>query len=64
MTRRKAPNKATLAPGATGDVDWQFTHVGKVDFACLQSAHYDAGMKGRVMVVAAKVSSRKPAPSD
>jgi uncharacterized cupredoxin-like copper-binding protein len=58
------PNKVTLAPGATGDLVWQFTHVGKVDFACLQPGHYDAGMKGKVMVVAAKVSSGKPAHSD
>ena len=32
---------------------WQFTKAGKVDFACLQPGHYDAGMKGAVNVAKA-----------
>lgn len=44
------PNMVTLAPGKSGDVIWQFTKAGKVDFACLQPGHYDAGMKGEVKV--------------
>ena len=44
------PNMITLAPGKTGEVVWQFTKAGKVDFACLQPGHYDAGMKGVVTV--------------
>ncbi len=44
------PNMITLAPGKTGEVVWQFTKAGKVDFACLQPGHYDAGMKGVVNV--------------
>ncbi len=40
----------TLAAGKTGEVVWQFTRAGKVDFACLQPGHYDAGMKGTVNV--------------
>lgn len=43
-------NMVTVAPGQTGEVVWKFTKTGKVDFACLQPGHYDAGMKGRVMV--------------
>ena len=31
-----------------------FTKSGKVDFACLQPGHYDAGMKGLVNVAAGK----------
>ncbi len=46
------PNMITLAPGKTGEVIWQFTKSGRVDFACLQPGHYDAGMKGRVTVAA------------
>ena len=45
------PNMVTVAPGKTGEVVWQFTRSGKVDFACLQPGHYDAGMKGAVNVV-------------
>ena len=44
------PNMVTLAPGKTGEIVWQFTRAGKVDFACLQPGHYDAGMKGAVSV--------------
>lgn len=44
------PNMVTLAPGKTGEIIWQFTQAGKVDFACLQPGHYDAGMKGMVHV--------------
>ena len=44
------PNMVTLAPGKTGEIIWQFTKAGKVDFACLQPGHYDAGMKGMVHV--------------
>ena len=44
------PNMVTLAPGKSGEVVWQFTKAGKVDFACLQPGHYDAGMKGAVSV--------------
>lgn len=44
------PNMVTLAPGQSGEVVWQFTRAGRVDFACLQPGHYDAGMKGVVKV--------------
>lgn len=50
------PNMVEVEPGGSGEVVWQFTHAGTVDFACLQPGHYDAGMKGMV-----EVSSRKPA---
>lgn len=43
-------NMVTVAPGKTGEIIWQFTSAGKVDFACLQPGHYDAGMKGMVNV--------------
>jgi uncharacterized cupredoxin-like copper-binding protein len=52
-------NMVTVAPGKSGEVVWQFTKAGKVDFACLQPGHYDAGMKGFV-----KVASGKPAKAD
>ncbi len=48
------PNQVTVAPGKTGQVIWQFTKSGRVEFACLQPGHYDAGMKGAVTVAAVK----------
>jgi uncharacterized cupredoxin-like copper-binding protein len=47
------PNMVTLAAGKSGEIVWQFTKAGKVDFACLQPGHYDAGMKGAVKVTKA-----------
>ncbi|MFH0129899.1 plastocyanin/azurin family copper-binding protein [Variovorax sp. VaC1] len=47
------PNMVTLAPGKTGEIVWQFTKAGKVDFGCLQPGHYDMGMKGAVSVAKA-----------
>lgn len=48
------PNMVTVAPGQVGEVVWQFTKAGQVDFACLHPGHYDAGMKGAIKVAAAK----------
>jgi len=47
-------NMLTVAPGATGEMIWKFTKSGKIDFACLQPGHYDAGMKGDVEVAVFK----------
>lgn len=44
------PNQASVEPGKTGELIWQFTKAGTFDFACLQAGHYEAGMKGQVMV--------------
>jgi uncharacterized cupredoxin-like copper-binding protein len=43
-------NMASVAPGQTGTIVWQFTKSGKVSFACLHPGHYDAGMKGQIQV--------------
>ena len=45
-------NMVTVAPGKSGEIIWQFTKAGKVDFGCLQPGHFDAGMKGLVNVAA------------
>jgi uncharacterized cupredoxin-like copper-binding protein len=44
------PNMASLAPGEHGELIWHFTHTGPVAFACLQSGHLEAGMRGVVAV--------------
>ena len=43
-------NMASVEPGKTGELIWQFTKAGKFDFACLQPGHFEAGMKGKVVV--------------
>ncbi len=44
------PNKISLAPGQQGEIIWQFTQPGSVNFACLHPGHYEAGMKGTIRV--------------
>jgi putative spermidine/putrescine transport system substrate-binding protein len=48
--QHSGPNMASLAPGERGELIWKFTRMGSVAFACLQSGHLDAGMKGVVAV--------------
>jgi len=54
-------NMVTVAPGKTGEIVWQFTKAGKIDFACLQPGHYDAGMKGAVNVAGVSGAAAKKA---
>jgi uncharacterized cupredoxin-like copper-binding protein len=44
-------NMITLDGGKTGEIIWEFTNAGKVEFGCLQPGHFDAGMKGEVDVI-------------
>ncbi len=44
------PNMVTLDPGKTGELVWQFTKAGTVDFACVQPGHFEASMMGTVSV--------------
>lgn len=43
-------NMVSVDPGRTGELIWQFTRAGAVDFACLQPGHFEAGMAGKVFV--------------
>ena len=44
------PNQLVVDPGKTGELVWQFTKAGTVEFACLQPGHFEAGMRGKVAV--------------
>lgn len=44
------PNQVTVQAGGSGEIIWEFTKAGVVNFACLQPGHYEAGMKGSVFV--------------
>jgi putative spermidine/putrescine transport system substrate-binding protein len=48
--QHSGPNMASLAPGEHGQLIWKFTRSGTVTFACLQSGHLEAGMRGTVAV--------------
>ena len=51
-------NMVSVAPGQSGEIIWQFTKPGRIDFACLQPGHYDAGMKGMVNVAGEKAKRK------
>jgi uncharacterized cupredoxin-like copper-binding protein len=44
------PHMLHVRPGSTGDLVWTFNRAGEFHFACLIPGHYDAGMKGRIIV--------------
>lgn len=44
------PNMVSLGPGQHGELVWQFTQAGAVDFACLIAGHMEAGMVGKIEV--------------
>lgn len=48
------PYMAHVAAGKTGEIIWTFNRAGDFDFACLIAGHYQAGMVGKIKVVAAK----------
>lgn len=53
------PNAVTVEPGKTGEVIWKFTKAGTVAIGCLQPGHYDAGMKGQVVVGSATHAAKQ-----
>ena len=44
------PYMAHVNPGQTGEIIWTFNRAGEFDFACLIAGHYQAGMRGKVLV--------------
>ncbi len=48
------PYMAHVKPKAKGEIIWTFNKPGDFDFACLIAGHYQAGMIGKIKVVAGK----------
>ena len=48
------PYMAHVAAGKTGEIIWTFNRPGDFDFACLIAGHYQAGMVGKIKVLAAR----------
>lgn len=51
------PYMAHVAPGKSGEIIWQFNRAGDYEFACLIAGHYQAGMVGKIKVVASRDAS-------
>ena len=48
------PYMAHVPPGKTGEIVWTFNRAGEFDIACLIAGHFQAGMVGKLRVVAAR----------
>ena len=48
------PYMAHVKPGTTEKMTWRFTKPGTFLFGCLVAGHFEAGMKGRIVVAASK----------
>lgn len=44
------PYMAHVKPGQTGEIVWTFNRAGEFDFACLIAGHFQAGMRGKIVV--------------
>ena len=44
------PYMAHVQPGETMEMIWEFSKAGEFAFGCLIPGHFDAGMKGTVIV--------------
>lgn len=47
------PHMSHVKPAATEEIVWNFNRPGEFDFACLMAGHYQAGMVGKIKVIAA-----------
>ena len=48
------PYMAHVKPGATERITWKFTKAGTFLYGCLVGGHFEAGMKGSIVVAASK----------
>jgi uncharacterized cupredoxin-like copper-binding protein len=44
------PHMLHVRPGKAGELAWTFNRAGEFQFACLVPGHFEAGMKGRIIV--------------
>ena len=54
------PYMAHVKPGTTAELVWNFNRPGEFDFACLIAGHYQAGMVGKIRVVASSQALTSP----
>ncbi len=54
------PYMAHVPPGKIGEIVWNFNRAGDFDFACLIAGHYQAGMVGKIKVLAVAGKADRP----
>lgn len=52
----EAAYMAHIKPGTTGEMTWTFSKPGTFRYGCLQPGHWEAGMKGSIVVTVPKRS--------
>ncbi len=52
-TAHAAPYMLHVAAGEAGELVWRFNKAGQFDFACLLPGHFEAGMRGKIIVTPA-----------
>lgn len=57
--QHEAPYLTHVAPGKTGEIIWNFNRAGTFEFACLIAGHYEAGMRGTLVVTPKQGASKK-----
>lgn len=50
MAHHSHPNAVMLAPGETRELIWTFAEASDVEFACNVPGHYEAGMRGDIVI--------------
>ena len=43
-------NQVILEPGKKGSMVWEFSNAGTLQMACFEPGHFEAGMKGEILV--------------
>jgi uncharacterized cupredoxin-like copper-binding protein len=46
----EAPYMAHVKPGTTEEMTWTFSKPGTFHYGCLEPGHWEAGMKGSIVV--------------
>ena len=57
------PYMAHVGAGKASEMIWNFNRAGEFEFACLVAGHYQAGMMGKIKVVAAGQAAASAAPA-
>ena len=55
------PYMAHVDAGKKSEIVWTFNRPGDFEFACLIAGHFEAGMVGKIKVVASAAATAKPA---
>jgi uncharacterized cupredoxin-like copper-binding protein len=53
------PFMVHAGPGESGEMIWQFTRSGEFHFGCLMPGHFEAGMRGTIVVIPRAAAAKR-----